>query len=415
MKRNNKNPLAMHNPGTLINRDIVVVGQQPWDVEIGSNCKDIALEFSKHNRVLYVNSPLDRITMLRQKTDAKIQKRIAVIEGEQPSLVPIQNNLWNLFPDEMIESINWLPSQFLFDLFNKRNNQKLAKSIGKAIQTLGFKDVILFNDNDMFRCFYLPDLLKPTISIYYSRDFMLAVDYWKKHGTQLEPLLIAKSDIAVANSTYLANYCKQYNANSFYVGQGCDLGLFAQPEATIIPEDIMPITKPIIGYVGALQSLRLDMAIIQHLAKEQPNWQIVLVGPEDDAFKASNLHQIPNVHFLGSKPPTALPAYINAFDVCINPQIVNAVTIGNYPRKIDEYLAAGKPTVATQTEAMSIFSDHVYLATSKEDYVTLIAKALADNNEVLADARKTFATSHTWANSVKDIYKAINSVQTNKP
>lgn len=411
MKRNNKNPLAMHNPETLINRDIVVVGQQPWDVEIGSNCKDIALEFAKHNRVLYVNSPLDRITLLRHKADTKVQKRMAVIKGEQPSLVPIQNNLWNLFPDEMIESINWLPSQFLFDIFNKRNNQKLAKSIGKAIQTLGFKDVILFNDNDMFRCFYLPDLLKPAISIYYSRDFMLAVDYWKKHGTKLEPLLIAKSDIAVANSTYLANYCKQYNANSFYVGQGCDLGLFAQPEAAIIPEDIMPITKPIIGYVGALQSLRLDMAIIGHLAKEQPNWQIVLVGPEDDAFKASSLHQIPNVHFLGSKPPTTLPAYINAFDVCINPQIVNAVTIGNYPRKIDEYLAAGKPTVATQTEAMSIFSDHVYLATSKEDYVTLIAKALADNNEVLAESRKNFATSHTWANSVKDIYKAINSVQ----
>jgi len=413
--KHNKNPLTMYNPETLINRDIVVVGQQPWDVEIGSNCKDIALEFAKHNRVLYVNSPLDRITMLRHKADAKVQKRIAVIKGEQPSLVAIQNNLWNLFPDEMIESINWLPSQFLFDIFNKRNNQKLAESIGKAIQTLGFQDVILFNDNDMFRCFYLPDLLKPAISIYYSRDFMLAVDYWKKHGTKLEPLLIAKSDIAVANSTYLANYCKQYNPNSFYVGQGCDLGLFAQPEATVIPEDIKPITKPIIGYVGALQSLRLDMAIIEHLAKEQPNWQIVLVGPEDDAFKASSLHQIPNVHFLGSKPPTALPAYINAFDVCINPQIVNAVTIGNYPRKIDEYLAAGKPTVATQTEAMSIFSDHVYLATSKDDYVTLIAKALADNNEVLAEARKTFATSHTWANSVKDMYKAINTVETNKP
>jgi glycosyltransferase involved in cell wall biosynthesis len=405
----------MHSQETLINRDIVVVGQQPWDVEIGSNCKDIALEFAKHNRVLYVNSPLDRITMLRHKADAKVQKRMAVVKGEQPALVAIQNNLWNLFPDNMIESINWLPSQFLFDIFNKRNNQKLAKSIGKAIQTLGFKDVILFNDNDMFRCFYLPDLLKPALSIYYSRDFMLAVDYWKKHGTKLEPLLIAKSDIAVANSTYLANYCKQYNPNSFYVGQGCDLGLFAQSEATVIPDDIKPINKPVIGYVGALQSLRLDITIIEHLATQQPQWQIVLVGPEDAAFKASSLHQIPNVHFLGSKPPASLPAYINAFDVCINPQIVNAVTIGNYPRKIDEYLAAGKPTVATQTEAMSIFSDHVYLATNKEDYITLIAKALADNSDTLVKARKTFATSHTWANSVRDIYKAINAVQTNKP
>jgi hypothetical protein len=41
--------------------DIVITGQQAWDVEIGSNCKNIALEFSKQHRVLYVNSPLDRI------------------------------------------------------------------------------------------------------------------------------------------------------------------------------------------------------------------------------------------------------------------------------------------------------------------------------------------------------------------
>ncbi len=410
--KNNKNPLAMHNPETLIDRDIIVVGQQPWDVEIGSNCKDIALEFAKHNRVLYVNSPLDRITLLRNKTDAKIQKRVAVIKGQQPALMVIQANLWNLYPDEMIESINWLPSQTLFEFFNKRNNQKLANSILKAIKLLGFRNVILFNDNDIFRCFYLQEMLQPAISIYYSRDFMLAVDYWKKHGTKLEPELIRKSNIAVANSTYLTNYCKQYNPNSFYVGQGCDLALFDMPEATIVPKDIERIKKPIIGYVGALQSIRLDMAIIAHIATQQPDWHIVLIGPEDAAFKTSNLHYIANVHFLGSKPPTSLPAYINAFDVCINPQIVNAVTIGNYPRKIDEYLAAGKPTIATQTEAMRIFNDHVYLAATKDDYITLIKKALIDNNDALVTARKAFATSHTWQNSVKEIYKAINGLQT---
>ena len=66
------------NQDLVTNRDIVIVGQQPWDVEIGSNCKDIAIELSKHNRVLYVNSPLDRITLLRKKNDEKIknQKRL---------------------------------------------------------------------------------------------------------------------------------------------------------------------------------------------------------------------------------------------------------------------------------------------------------------------------------------------------
>lgn len=391
-------------------RDIVIVGQQPWDVEIGSNCKNIAEEMSKHNRVLYVNSPLDRITLYKHRTELKVQKRLAVIKGKQNSIEIIKNNLWNLFPDKMIESVNWIKNQFLFELLNKINNKRFASSIRKAMDELGFKNIILFNDNDMFRCFYLKEFLKPELSIYYSRDYMLAVDYWKLHGEKLEPELIAKSDVCVANSTYLANYCKKYNPNSFYVGQGCELDIFMDIKNKNKPQDILPIPNPIIGYVGALQSLRLDLNVIAHIAETNPAWSVVLVGPEDDEFKKSNLHQIINVYFIGSKDPVELPSYINAFDVCINPQIVSQVTIGNYPRKIDEYLAVGKPVVATKTEAMSIFSEHTYLAENKEEYVSLIKKALNDDSDMLREERKKFASSHSWENSVSEIYKAIEMV-----
>ena len=34
------------------NKDIVVVGIQPWDIKIGSNCKNISETFAHHNRVL---------------------------------------------------------------------------------------------------------------------------------------------------------------------------------------------------------------------------------------------------------------------------------------------------------------------------------------------------------------------------
>ncbi len=394
----------------LTNKDIVIVGQQPWDTEIGSNCKNIALEMSKHNRVLYVNSPLDRITKLKNKNDPKVQKRIRVISGQENGLVEIKENLWNLYPDELIESINWMSSQLLFETLNRLNNRSFALSIKKAIRKLGFTDVILFNDNDMFRCFYMKEYLKPTISIYYSRDYMLAVDYWKKHGEKLEYKLIMKSDICVANSSYLADYCGRYNPRSFYVGQGCELDMFTQATEAALPADMKHIGKPIIGYVGSLQSLRLDIEIIKHIAASHHEWNVVLVGPEDNEFKRSVLHQINNVYFWGSKDPIELPAYINAFDVCINPQIVSQVTIGNYPRKVDEYLAMGKPVVATKTDAMSIFSEHTYLAETKEEYILLIEKALAENSVDLQDKRKAFAASHTWGNSVGEIYKAIKSV-----
>ncbi|PTS97042.1 glycosyl transferase family 1, partial [Pedobacter sp. HMWF019] len=103
------------------NRDIVIVGQQPWDVGIGSNCKDIALEFSKNNRVLYVNSPLDRITRFKRKDDPIILKRMEVLTGKRNGLTQQKDNLWELNTDGLIESINWIKIHNIFNILNKRN------------------------------------------------------------------------------------------------------------------------------------------------------------------------------------------------------------------------------------------------------------------------------------------------------
>jgi glycosyltransferase involved in cell wall biosynthesis len=399
----------------IIDRDIVIVGQQPWDVEIGSNCKNIALEMSRKNRVLYVNSPLDRISSLRDK-DEKTKKRLAVIAGKGKGLVKVQDNLWNLYPDCLVESVNWISVDFLFTAINKSNNKKFATSIKKAMEELRFSNVILFNDNEIMKCFYLVELLKPSLSVYYSRDYILATPYWKKHGNKLEPAIIAKNDVCVANSSYLAAYCGQYNHNSHDVGQGCELEAF-QKETFDTPEELRHLSRPVIGYVGALLGMRLDVNILVHVAKQHPEWTVVLVGPEDEAFQNSELHQFKNVLFTGPKSADLLPQYIHAFDVCINPQVANLLTIGNYPRKVDEYLAMGKPVVATRTTAMELFEDHVYLAATKEDYCFLIEKALAEDSDILKGQRKEFAAAHTWENSVAQIYTAMEKTEAslNKP
>jgi glycosyltransferase involved in cell wall biosynthesis len=308
----------------------------------------------------------------------------------------------------MAESINWIPFQSIFNYFNKINNRRLAGSIKKAINELGFRDIILFDDNDIIRTFYLTELLTPETSIYYYRDYILGVDYWKRHGTRLEPLLLAKVDLCLTNSPHFEAYCRKYNPRSFFVGQGCDLTMFTGKESLPAPADIAHLPHPVIGYVGALESLRLGLDIIRHIALSHPEWSVVLTGPEDAVFSESDLHGIPNIYFTGAKKPEELPAYINAFDVCLNPQIINNVTLGNYPRKIDEYLAMGKPVVATSTNLMqNVFAEHTYLGTSPEDYVVLIEQALREDGPVLQQERKRYAQTHSWKNHVQLIYDAI--------
>jgi len=119
------------------------------------------------------------------------------------------------------------------------------------------------------------------------------------------------------------------------------------------------------------------------------------------------LHKLSNVYFLGRKNESELPNYVKGFDVAMNPQLSNNLTIGNYPRKIDEYLAMGKPIIATKTKAMEMFKDCVYLGSSKEEYIVLTEKALAENAPELAEKRINFAKSHTWTNNVTALYDAI--------
>lgn len=389
------------------NRDFVIVGLQSWDIEIGSNSKNIALEISKNNRVLYVNCTLNYNLLLKSYNDPYTKRRLNAMKDNKENLFLLQSNLWNLYPRMISHSINWISNKSIHNFLNKNNNRRLANEIALAIKKLEFKNVIIFNDNDFLNYLYLKDYICHDKYVYYLRDNLAQQDYFKNHGER-ESQLMKDVDIVLTNSNYLADYAKTYNDNTHFVGQGCDLDIFTNKALLNTPEDMENISTPIIGYTGALVSSRLDILKIIQIATELIDYSIVLVGPEDEEFKKSKLHSISNVYFLGAKGPDEIPAYINGFDVCINPQILNEMTIGNYPRKIDEYLAMGKPVVATKTNAMEYFKEHVFLADDNEEYIQLLKKAIKENSADKALARREFALTHSWENNVKDIYNKID-------
>ncbi|MEG1937296.1 MAG: glycosyltransferase family 1 protein, partial [Rikenellaceae bacterium] len=69
--------------------DFIFTGLQLWDLEIGSNARDMALEISKNNRVLYINTPQ--------------QPR------KDKSLRRINENLWVVDSPFSLLSVNKLP------------------------------------------------------------------------------------------------------------------------------------------------------------------------------------------------------------------------------------------------------------------------------------------------------------------
>jgi teichuronic acid biosynthesis glycosyltransferase TuaH len=379
------------------NRDIVLFSFQPWNSDIAFNFKDMAYELARNNRVLFIDRARDRNTVLKNILSGRGYGHYV---GQ--NLEKIQDNFWVLHPESLLESGNWSPNYTLFDFFNRINNKRLAVEIKLVVRELGFENSLLINDNDFFRGLYLKSLLPIREYIFYIRDFLTVQPFFQKFGPRCEMEIIQKADLVVANSAWLAEYAGQWNPNSVDIGQGCNLEAF-QAEDLAEPEDMRAIPRPVIGYCGAITAMRLDEELLLHIAEALPEMSLVFIGSPDEIFERSQLRTKKNVYFLGARKPDQTPAYVSQFTICINPQLVNPLTIGNYPRKIDEYLASGKPVVATATRAMDMFREHTLLCNSKEEYVTNIRKLLEEPAwaaDINKRRRREFALTHTWENSV---------------
>jgi teichuronic acid biosynthesis glycosyltransferase TuaH len=391
--------------------NFLFVSLQPINTDRESTSTSLARELARqqHN-VLYVNSPIDRKDYFLSAKSPEVMAHREAIKTKAEPLQQLGPNLWVLRPTCMLDSFNWVPSTMMFSWLIRINNARLAKEIKPALQKLNFDEFIIVNDKDIFRGFYLKELLKPLRYIYLDRDYTLGIPYWRRHGLSMEPALMRKADAVFCNSLDFTARARLHNPNSFYIGNGFDATQFNDTHNDFVPSDLAAIPSPRIGYVGALIALRLDLSLLAEIAQARPAWNFVLVGSEDEAFAQSPLHAFPNVFFLGRKHTRDISAYIRHFDVCINPQKVNDITRSNFPLKILEYLSLGKPVVATATNTMvQVFSEHTYLASHTAEHLVHIETALAENTPQREQERIEFAAKFSWENVAELVIQYLNT------
>src|SRR5690606_437014 len=124
------------------------------------------------------------------------------------------------------------------------------------------------------------------------------------------------------------------------------------------------------------------------------------------------LTEYPNVIMAGAKKIDQLPAYLQYFDCALIPFKKNTLTRSIYPLKINEYLAAGRPVVATDfSEDIEGFGDVIYIGRSREEFVKLIDVAMAENGQARIEARTAVANTNTWSARVEQFWKILESHQ----
>ena len=87
----------------------------------------------------------------------------------------------------------------------------------------------------------------------------------------------------------------------------------------------------------------------------------------------------------------------------------NTLTKSIYPLKINEYLAAGKPVIATHfSEDMYTFHTVAYVVDSHEEFLLAIDQAIAENTEARKAARMKVAEQNTWSARVAQFWDIIS-------
>jgi len=197
--------------------------------------------------------------------------------------------------------------------------------------------------------------------------------------------------------------------NVYWVPNGVDIKHYNK-KFTLINRDVSDIPKPIIGYIGVIQD-KVDLKLVKYLAENNPDKSLVMVGPvwnEQDKFKIE-LEGLSNVYFLGYKKYENAPMYIQQFDIGIIPHKTEGFSASTNPMKAYEYLACGKPVVATKNIGVDNVREMVNTAASYEEFNQQVNELLAEDNEENQQTRKDFIKKHSWFNTVNKMLELINN------
>ena len=207
---------------------------------------------------------------------------------------------------------------------------------------------------------------------------------------ELERALAARADQITASSLILAQ--KHAAGKPLLVPNAADYAHFsAAMGPTVRPDG----TGPVLGYYGAI-SHWFDGDLIAGAAAARPDWRFVLIGRADPGMRAT-LDGLPNVRLLGELPYGELPAHLAAFDACLIPFVVDDLTRATSPVKFFEYLAAGKPVVASRMPELLSFSGACFLYEGLPEFLGQVDRALAEKDDpARVEARRAIARANTW-------------------
>lgn len=214
---------------------------------------------------------------------------------------------------------------------------------------------VFFIDNEITHYlfwYYTPmalsvsDHFNPSLTVYDCMDELAALKFAPQSMKDRESELFRKADLVFTGGYSLYEAKKHRHSDVYPFPSSIDTDHFFKARLYCAdPPDQSAIPHPRIGYFGVIDE-RIDLALIEGIARRKPEWHIVMVGPVV-RISTDALPKLPNIHYLGMKSYDELPSYISGWDIAMLPFAHNESTRYISPTKTPEYLAAGKPVIST--------------------------------------------------------------------
>jgi len=395
----------------LKNRDIVIISPQAWGGMWVSK-HWIAHELSKDNRVLFVGPEIWLGGAIRNPFGSGIFKKLfKEHRGE------IKNNL-NVFSPIIYPALLGR-----IGLLSKSRNTFLDQ-LKYEMNRLGFRDIVLMN----FRTQHHTILgkLGEKTSIYYCVD----PPFPNPGEEEYEKITCDKSSMIFAVSQAYKDILKKVapGKDIFVVPHGYDFNrasLIMKDERVKIPDDLKDIPHPVIGYVGSIHDMTINVELIVKTAECRPNWSFVLIGPHKNnnvghsltEKSYQELKRVKNIYLLGPKHYFDLPNYIKFFDVClvlINHKLDNELkTKQRTSFKLLQYLSQGKAIVTPPMNELYPIKELFYMEENESDFLKGIESALNENGEK-KKARIQYAAQFSYEKILSLISSHIHEFEEQK-
>lgn len=369
---------------------IVCVSLTTWGGGYTTSTGQLMAQLARRRRVLFVNYAPTLKDVYRRWQG---QKRLPAGSGGRETLaavpLPHGGTLHVLTPPWVLP-INPLPPGRVYDALLAFNTARIAGSIRRACRRLGFEKPVVVNALHPTIGRGLLGKLDERATVYYAYDEISAETWSKAHGVPAEREFLRKADAVVVSSAGLLEAKKSLNSACFLVENGVDFDLFHRA----YPRPPRPV--PTVGYLGAVDN-RLDADLLEACFGAFPGVRFLFIGRVPEAALRDRFGRYANVVFTGPKPPAELPDLVRQMDVGLIPFVKNEQTRAIYPLKINEYLAAGLPVVATRFAELTAFEAAVRVVDSAADFLAAVQESLAENDPEAERRRVALARGNAWA------------------